>query len=1020
MRARRASTTKGTLPLLRVVAYLLAPLALPVLADAPAAVVRPVPQHAYAIPPEPLDQALDALAVQGGVQVAYAPGLVAGRRTRGLTGRFSPDEALARLLAGTGLGWRDLGGSSFVLLPGPPPASPRVVPLRAPVKKAVVPTLATVSVTGTLIGNASVQTATPVLTLTAAQIQARGFSSVSEALRNMVFATGSVQGPQTAGSFTQGAQPISLFGLSPQFTLVLVDGKPLARFGRPYNGTTIAASVTNLPLSMVDHIDVMAGGGSAIYGSQAIGGVINIVTRSRLHGGAVELHAGHYPAGGGASQRMTFSWGRTLGRWEIVGALEFSNADPIWGYQRPLTDGTGPQHRTPPVQAGILDYGTPAGFDGYPHGHLDPPAGCDDNLFAGSTMLVGSGTGDRYCGSPRRDAWRTYSNRERSYDGLLKLRYHPSERLRLYADAMWNWQQQRWYPGPTYWTSDSLPGGAIEDAASGRILYPERVFAPEEVPGGAWGQMARQRDQLYQVDLGANGNFGNSGWTWDLYHLRSGDNTHVDEPLLVTPRVNRFFDALLGATGTTDPASGLPLYRSDYAAFFGAITPAQYASFAQYASEASDTRLDATRLTVGNTAWFSLPGGDAGFAALVEAGGEAWHEPLDPLFLAQLAYQHTASGGGGHRPHAAAAFELNLPLLKPLTLDLSGRYDRYGDPVRASHRYTYRVGVEYRPFDTLLLRTNYTTAFKAPDLSALFISPSGYYATVTDFYRCALAGAADCSAYAYPVRGTTLANPALKPTDARSWSLGAAWSPTARLDLSIDYLHIAIRNEEAMQNVDLLSFDEARCRLGLLDPASAYCRALTNPVDGQVRRSTPGGPIDSMTTTYVNLSSETVRSMFAALRYRFAPTRRGSFRLELDYSGQIHHDIRYATGLPLQVQVTGPHDMFTGALGWTSPGGAWTSTLYGRRYGTSPNQATVLHGAGYPGAARLHPWVTFNWTLGYEPARRLAFLLALDNLANKMPPHDSTFGSYPYFDDQNYDIYGRQIMLQARLLFDAR
>ncbi|MDO1529868.1 TonB-dependent receptor [Fulvimonas sp. R45] len=990
------------------------------------ATAGPATHHVYAIPPGTLDRALETLAAQGSVQVAYAPALVAGKQTRGLSGRYTPSEALGRLLAGTGLAWRALGASGFVLLPGPPvrPVTVRAIPLRASAASA--PTLATVAVSGALIGDARVQTATPIFTLTAAQIQARGFDSVADALRNTVFATGSVQGPQVSGSFTQGAQPISLFGLGPQFTLVLVDGKPLARFGRPYNGTTIAASVANLPLSLVDHIDVMAGGGSAIYGSQAIGGVVNIVTRSSLHGSTVDLRVGRYPEGGGASQRMTFTWGREQGRWQATAALEFANVAPIWGYQRPFTTGAGPQGGQPPPQAVILDYGTPASFDQQPQRFLDPPAGCDSSLYDGSTVLAGNSRVGHYCGSLRSNAYRTYGNQQRSYDGLVKLRYLASDHLRLYADVMGNWQEQRWYTGPTAWSSDNLPGGAIEDAASRRILYPVRTFAPEEVPDGAPGQMTRQRDLLYQADLGANGRFGDSGWTWDLYHLRSGDRTHVEEPLLVTPRVDAFFDTLLDATGATDPATGLQLYRPDYNAFFQGLSPAQYAGFAQDADEASDTRIDTTRLTMGNTAWFNLPGGGASFAALAEAGGESWHEPIDPLFTDQLAFGHAASGGGGHRTHAATAFELNLPLLKPLTLDLSGRYDRYAGAGHTNRRFTYRLGVEYRPLDELLLRANYTTAFKAPDLSALFLSPSGYYIPVTDYYRCALAGETQCADYTYQVRGTTLANPALKPTDARSWTLGAAWSPTGRLDLSLDYLDIAIRNEEVEQDVNLLAYDEARCRLGQLDPASARCRALTDPVDGQVRRPMAGGPIDSVVTTYVNLSSETVHSLFASLRYRFAPTRLGSLRLELDWNDLLSHDFRFAAGMPKVRQLADPRSstefksMFTGALDWTSPGGAWTSTLYGRRYGATPNYAATLYGAGYAGAARLHPWITFNWTLGYTPTRRLAFALTVDNLANTMPPRDRTYGAYPYFNDENYDIYGRQILLRARLAFDAR
>lgn len=1028
MQAMCSRTRRPRAPALaRLLILAMAAAALPagtVWAIAPPSAPSASPSQAYAIRPGPLGPALDALAAQGGVQVAYAPDLVDGKRTRGLAGRFTASDALKRLLAGTGLAWRAMGETGFVLLPGrpAPPRAVRAVALRPATDDA--PMLAPVNVSGALIGDARVQTATPVFTLTAAQIEARGFGSVAEALRNTVFATGSVQGPQEAGSFTQGAQPISLFGLGPQFTLILVDGKPVAQFGRPYNGTNNFISVANLPLSLIDHIDVMAGGGSAIYGSQAIGGVINIVTRAHLQGGDVSVRVGGYPDGGGASQRMTFAWGRESGRLHALAALEFANAEPIWGYQRPLTAGTGPQAGAAPLQAAILDYGTATTFDGYPQGFLAPPGGCDRGLYGGGTRPAGDG---RYCGADTRDAWRTYSNDTRSYDGLLKLRYHASDSVRLYADAMWNWQEQRWYPGVQDWNADDLPGGVIEDADSGHILYPERSFAPEEMPDGAYGQMYRQRDVLYQADLGANGRFGDSGWTWDLYHLRSGDRSRVEEPLLIAPSADRFFTALLGATGDTDPLTGLPLYRPDYAAFFRRVQPEQYAGFARDVGESSDTAVHATRVTVGNTALFGLPGGDAGFAAIVEAGGESWHEPINPLFTDDAVFEHAASSGGGRRAHAAAAFELNLPLLKPLTLDLSGRQDRYdGGRGHDSHRFTYRFGVEYRPFETLLLRGNYATSFKAPDLSSLFLDPSSYYTQVTDYYACAKAGADGCGAYTYGVRGTLLANPALQPTTAKSWTLGVAWSPGERLSLSVDYLGLAIRNEVTQQSMDLLSYDDARCLLGQLDPASARCRALTDPASGQVQRAGAGGPITGLVTRYANLSGETVRAVFATLRYRFAPTRLGRFGLQLDYNDLLDHEFRLEAGMPAVRQLASPQDstefksMFTGALDWTSPDGDWTSTLYGRRFGASPNYAAILGGAGQAGAGRLRPWITFNWSVGWRVSRRLSFALMVDNLGDKMPPRDSSYTDAPYFNDENYDVYGREIMLQARLAFDGR
>lgn len=981
----------------------------------------------YAIRPGPLAHALDVLATQGGVQVAYAPELVAGKASHGLTGRFTPDQALRHLLAGSGLQMQALGPASFVLMAMPRTAAQKVpvTPLRP--SSAAAATLATVNVSGALIGSTGVQTATPVFTITAAQIQARGFGSVAEVLRNNVFATGSVQGPQESGAFTQGAQPISLFGLGPQFTLILVDGKPVASYGRPYNGSHNFISVANLPLSLIDHIDVMAGGGSAIYGSQAIGGVINIVTRAHLDGGSASVQLGGYPAGGGASQRMTLAWGRDSGRLHALAALEFANAEPIWGYQRALTARARGSDAQPPMTASILDYGTLSTFDGYPHAYVSPPTGCDSRLYGGRTQQAGSPASGRYCGSAARDGYRTYSNDTRSYDGLLKLRYRASDALRLYADAMWNLQQQRWYPGVPGWSSDDLPGSLIEDADNGHILYPQRYFAPEEMPGGAFGQMYRQRDLLYQADLGANGRFGATDWTWDLYHLRSGDHARVREPLLIAPAVDAYFNGVLGATGSVDPQTGLALYRPDYAAFFTGVPPAAYAGFTRGVEESSRSDLHATRLTVGNTAWFALPGGHASVAALVEAGGESWHEPVNPLFTDGLVFEHAASGGGGRRNHAAAAFELNLPLLKPLTLDLSGREDRYASAHgEHSHHFTWRLGLEYRPLRQLLLRANYATSFKAPDLSSLYLAPSGYYTQITDYYACARDDAPSCAPYSYGVRGTSLANPALQPTTARSWSTGMVWSPGEHLSLSVDYLDMLIRDEVVEQDIDQLVQADASCLLGRLDPGSAYCQELTNPTDGRVQRAGRDGPVTALRTTYANLSSETVHAVFAALRYRFAPSPLGRVDLQLDYNDLLQHDFRLAAGSPAVRQLAQPQSstefksVVTGALDWRSPGQRWNATVYARRFGASPSYAAILGGAGQPGAGRLHPWITVNTSVGLRVSRRLALALNVTNLANKMPPRDPSYVAPPYFNDENYDIYGRRVMLQLRMNFDAR
>jgi outer membrane receptor protein involved in Fe transport len=968
--------------------------------------------HRYAIAAGDLRSTLDALAQQGDMQLVYDPALVAGKRSQGVAGHLTPAGALQQALRGTGLGWKAINAATFVLQTVARPSTTSAPETGLP------RTLDTVTVSGSLIGNADIQTATPTYTLTGADIRARAFNNVADALQNSVLATGPVQGPQFAGSFTQGAQPISLFGLGPQFTLILLDGKPVANFGRLYNGSANFTSVSNLPVAMIDHIDIMPGGASSIYGSQAIGGVINIVTRTQLDGAEVSARAGGYSDTGGANQRLSAVFGHDAGRWHVLSAIEFDNVSPIWGYQRPLTATSS----TPQVQAGVVDFGTANTFNGNVQGFISPPNGCTRQLFGASTMLAMRASPNvpgTFCGSNALDSYTTYSNQLRNIDGMLKLAYRLGDRARVYADVNANWQEQRWFPGVPGWFSDDLPQGGFEDAATGHYLYLEKYFAPEEMPGGAAGQMYRQNDLLYQGDIGANGQWGDSGWNWDVYYLRTGDRTEVVEPLSVKANIDALFEGMLGPVIGVDPYMGVNQYRPDYPAFFQPITPAQYAGFTEGVGEVSRTWINDARATVSHASLFALPGGDAGFAALLEGGSEAWYEPVNPQFIDGDIFEHAATGGGGQRFHAASAFELNLPLLKALTLDLSGRYDYYALAQGGSnHKFTYKAGVEYRPSDTWLLRGNYTTSFKAPDLSSIFLGPTDYYTTVTDYYLCAQAHDGACGvAYQYDIRGTSLANPTLQPTSAQSWTLGTVWSPTDGLDLSVDYLHIAIQNEVVQQDLDLLMRTDAQCLLGQMDADSPACRAATQ----QVQRADGNGPVTGVSTYYANLANEVTTSIMGSARYRFALFHLGTLDLRFDYNDMLKHDYQIAPGSPPINQLadatysTEFKSIASGSVSWTSPDDRWTGTLYAHRYGPSPNFTAITDGIGYPGAGRLAPWITCNLSASYRPTRRLTVSLLVNNLANKMPPRDATYVFYPYFNYENYNIYGRAIMLQADL-----
>jgi iron complex outermembrane recepter protein len=879
--------------------------------------------------------------------------------------------------------------------------------------------LDTVVVSGSLINNAQIQTATPTYTVTAQDIKARGFNSVNEVLQSAVQSNGYTQGQQQSGGFTQGAQAISMYGLPPEFTLLLLDGKPITNFGQLYNGTSNFTNISNIPISMVDHIDIIPGGGSSIYGSSAIAGVVNIVTKQHMDGGEIDVRTGNYSGGGGANQRINAAWGHQFGKLDVLTAFEFDNSSPLWGYQRHLTDGTlgDPAGTTPYPVTGIENYGTIGNEAPSQIGWISPPTGCGaiSGLFNGSTRLTNSTvptSPGQYCGSPQVNGYTTFINQNRSYDGMLKLRYDVNDNLRLYADMLVDWQQQKWLPGANFiwWTPNNL--GPVGDQY-GNLVMPTHWFAPEEIPGGFTSQMETQDDLMYQGDIGANGHFGDSGWDWDVYFMRSGDRTSLDQPERNNSAVNNYFEQFFQPTGTPG------VYNINYAGFFSPISPATFASFAENLNSVTNTWVNNTRFTVTNSSLFSLPGGDAGIAILAEGGSEAWYEPASPALVNGDIWGLTGSSGGGQRSHKGAAFEFNAPILKQLTLDLSGRYDYYSIPAGTSNnKFTYKIGLEYRPFDTLLLRGNYSTAFRAPDMSALYLGPSGFYESAQDPYLCAIAHSNNCGSPAFltEFEGSNLSNPNLKPTTATSWTVGFVWAPITNLSWSVDFLHIDVTNEIAQQDITTLLAIDSQCLLGQQDPNSLLCQKT----EGQVTRNS-AGTITNVNSYFENISSEDTKSITTQLKYVFPTTPVGTFSTELDYNDMLKHSYVIYPGSPPINELTNLFyssqfkDVTTADFSWNY--GKWNSTIYVHRDSSAPNYIGFDEGANLPGAAWLGKWTTVNFSVGYSPVKNLDLSLMINNVFNTMPPTDKTDTVYPYFDSTFYNVYGREIMLQAAFRF---
>ncbi len=356
-----------------------------------------------------------------------------------------------------------------------------------------------------------------------------------------------------------------------------------------------------------------------------------------------------------------------------------------------------------------------------------------------------------------------------------------------------------------------------------------------------------------------------------------------------------------------------------------------------------------------NSSLFTLPGGDAGVAVVLEGGNQGWSYVPDPRLLNGEVWGTTDVQGAGSRTRYAATTEFRLPVLSQVTLDVSGRYDNYkvgGENVNHS---TYNLGIEYRPFDSLLLRGRYGTAFKAPTLADEFQGNSGYYSFVPDYLNCARLGYGPSDVANCPTPydstqffGQQSGSPSLKPITAKVWSYGVVWAPVERMSVSADYLHYDINNEVNTESSDNLSQVEYLCDIGTLDMTSATCQnAFSKIVRGVSTNPALLGQIQEISTPKVNVSNEQVNAVVANFSYVFDVGRFGQLAVQTSYSDVLKHAYQAYPTDPMLDLLRHPYyttdfkSKVNGSLTWT-PNKQWSGTVYFNRYGSAPNYLATI------------------------------------------------------------------------------
>ena len=923
-------------------------------------------------------------------------------------------------------------------------------------------TLDKVTVVGSRIKRVDMEGPAPVTVITRADIDREGFQTVGDMLQTLTQnTTASFTGDLAVSGFTPNAQVVNLRNLGPGLTLTLVNGRRPAQYPQPYNRDNNVVNVKAIPSAIVERVEILTGGASALYGSDAVAGVVNIVTRQNIEGHNLRISGGTTAAGGGDSGKFELSGGATGDRWSAVYALQYAVNEAVFASQRDFLADTreGPLGSlTNPALSLIAIRGNTR-----PGGLVNTNAFYDaDSCDAFGYTTVTTANRGTYCGAFTQPGSRSIWNAGSNYSAYVNGTFDITDNLQLFGDATYYSADGRASSGTEFWGTSgdrfltTRSGGATSlyyDPQAGGLLQLQRVFNPFEL-GGSEAASTLYDEETYNVTFGVAGTMADR-FDWKASVQHSAYDYTADRPRLLAKAVHDYFlGPQQGWATSTGAAGGIyPVYNLNLDRWQSPITPDIYQSFATRVINRGET--SSSNLNFEMTGdLFDMPAGPLGFAAILEAGRQKTDLTSDPRtnqlrpLDGQTIYNLTSSGEThGSRDRYAAGIELNVPILSNLDAQIAGRYDKYDDITAVDDAITYNLGLKYRPLDNLLLRASYATSFRAPDMQLVYAEGAASFSTVLDEYSCRSGTGlglttgprtrTQCNVAndptLYQARTLIAGNPLLKEEEGTSFTGGFVWDVIDNMSISIDYWRIKLEDQATQLSSAYLLENEANCRLGVYrdgtpfpnDINSSFCQNITSLITRQTGE--PGGStenrIDRINSAYINAALTDTSGIDASWKYRLDTDRWGVFRFDLNYSLSLTNKYKQFVDDELidyrdSPLISDQRSRVRGSVGWNYD--SWAVTVFGTRYGSNGSFAAVdgvnAAGGGYP--ARLKPYMLYNLTVGKEIIPNFRLTGTVINVLNNTFRQDNSYTGYPYFDYTiGADPVGRRYVVTAEYQF---
>ncbi|MFB2779845.1 TonB-dependent receptor plug domain-containing protein [Shewanella mangrovisoli] len=661
-----------------------------------------------------------------------------------------------------------------------------------------------IEVTGSRIQRQDMETASPVTVIDAAAIKAEGFTSVDQMLQVQTSMAGAAIG-STTNNGADGVAQVDLRGMGSQRTLVLLNGRRMVNSG---SGADSAVDLNSIPVAMIARVEILKDGASAVYGSDAIAGVVNIITKKDFDGFQLDFNGSGTDKGDGQNGDVSALYGFNTDGGNYTFGAAYSDRRGVIQSDRSWTE---------PGASSFIPTGSLGGKVQDANGNwVDRTYGYDftqdsyyqtpnerRSLFANMTQELGNDvvlTADAI-----------YTNRRSNQ----QMAAQP-------ADIMLNVCGDSHVPAgePCVTLNSAMTAAGIAADDKGLVNYRRRT-------NDVGPRIYTQDTDTWRLSGGLAGTLDvHTGMNWDVTY---------------TYGKNQAKTAVENSINASDMATSI--YASPDAWFSGAPLTQQMINDISYTEEAKGGNEQQTLSAGLNGELFDLSAGAVGFAIGAEYRRESGFYTPDEVVIAGESTSAQQDPTDGNYNVISIFQEVSVPFTEKLTGEFALRLDDYSTFGKAT---TWKIGLTYNATDELMVRTVAATGFRAPSVAELYGGNSGSYDYLDDPWG---------NAQDPQILVNRTSDPDLKPEESESYTAGLVYSPSYLdgMSVTLDYWRFKVDN--AIARMDTQAGLDA-CYAG----DQTACETFNIGA---------GGDLDNLTNALTNVGSQDTSGIDFNLAYNF-------------------------------------------------------------------------------------------------------------------------------------------------------